>query len=127
MRSGGLNMRLQLFKGTYGILMLFAVIGLFLMLRRQGGDANSLLLWLGLVILAAGGLVATRSDLTAFVGAGVGLLSTLYLRLAGLPSLGGEGVSSAAKTQVELALGAYLLIAITLAVIWGARRRSRIR
>lgn len=127
MGSGGLNMRLQLFKGTYGILMLFAVVGLFLMLRRQGGDVNSLLLWVGLVILAAGGLVATGSDLTALGGAGVGLLSTLYLRLTGLPTLGGEGISAAARTRVELALGAYFLIAITLAVIWGARRRTPTR
>lgn len=73
-------MKLQLFKGTYGVLMVLAMAGLFMMLRAQRGSTFALMLWLILILLAAVGLVATRNDWFATGAAGLGLLSTLYLR-----------------------------------------------
>lgn len=122
---GGRMMRLQLFKGTYAVLILLAVPGLFLMLRRQAGDGYSLSLWLGLVALAAGGLVATGSEGLAFGGAAAGLLTTLYLRLTMASGAGATAYGSGGQLRIDLALGAYVIFCIALTVIWGARRRAR--
>ncbi len=114
-------MRLQLFKGTYAIMFFLAMTGLFVMLRRGAGDAFALLAWLGLVILAAGGLVATGSELAAVLGATVGLVTTAYLEFVGtLPAAVGSG---GGQWRVEVTLGAYLLLMIALVVIWRTRRR----
>lgn len=110
-------MRLQLFKGTYGVLLFLAIIGLFLMLRRQAGDGLALLLWLGLIAIAAIGLVANESDAMALVGVVLGLISTGYLKWGG-------PVATRGGLLVDLSVGVYLLLTITLAVIWLMRRRS---
>lgn len=115
-------MRLQLFKGTYAILFFLAMGGLFLMLRRGAGDGFALLAWLGLVILAAGGLVSTGRDALAMGGSALGLLSTAFLEFAAAVPVGSSG-TRAGQWQVELTLGAYVLLVIILGVIWRSRRR----
>jgi len=95
------------------------------MLGRQGGEFNTFLLWISLIVSANIGLVATRREVLAVGGTAAGLLSTLYLRLPGsrtvLSVASGEDVSAWANVTI----GVYLIIMIVLAVIWVARRRDR--
>lgn len=116
-------MRLQLFKGTYAILLFLAMAGLFLMLRRGAGDAFALLAWLGLVVLACGGLVATDSDLVAVVGGVLGLVASVYLEFGGALPANGDFAATGGRWRVEVSLGFFLLLVIALTVIWRARRR----
>lgn len=116
-------MRLQLFKGTYAALLFLAMVGLFLMLRRGAGDGFALLAWLGLVVLGAGGLVATGSDALATAGSLLGLISTAYLEFVGSVPAGVTGVTTG-HWRVELTLGAYVLLSIVLIVIWRSRRHA---
>lgn len=100
-------MKLQLFKGTYGVLMVLAMAGLFIMLRRQTGSGFALALWLILILLATAGLVATQNEGFATGATGVGLLYTLYLRLGGLA----HAVSYA---RLNLVAGFYALLTVGL-------------
>lgn len=120
---GGGGVRLQLFKGTYAILLCLAMAGLFLMLHRGAGDGFALLAWLGLVVLACGGLVATDSDLVAVVGGVVGLLASAYLEFGGALPASGAFAASGGRWRLEVTLGFFLLLVIALTVIWRARRR----
>lgn len=119
-------MRIQLFKGTYGVLLCFAMAGLFLMLLRQTGSGYAFLAWLGLIVVATGGLVATGSDLVGVGGVLIGLCGSLYLKWYGAgAAVGALNTEAAAVTplRIDLSLGAYVLMAIALVTIWLTRRR----
>lgn len=102
--------------------MVLAVAGLFIMLRRQAGDGYSLTFWLGLIALAAGGLVSSGREIFALAATLAGLATTVYLRTAEGVAVSAGGAGGAMR--IDLALGAYVIFAIVLAVIWAARRRS---
>jgi len=115
--DGGRVMKFQLFKGTYSVLLFLAVLGLFTMLSRQAGDGFALLMWFGLIAIASAGLMSTDNDSLAMGGAALGLASTLYLKW------GGPKVTRGALL-VDLSVGAYVLLTITLAIIWRVRKRD---
>lgn len=120
---GGGAVRLQLFKGTYAILLFLAMAGLLLMLRRGAGDAFSLVAWLGLIVLACAGLVANDSDLVAVGGGVLGLVASTYLEFSGALPATSAMAASGGRWRVEVSLGFFLLLVIALIVIWRSRRR----
>jgi len=122
---GGYDLRLQLFKGSYAILLALAMVGLFIMLGRNGGDINTFLLWISLIVAANLGLIVTQREILALGGTVIGLASTFYLRLPGtraiLTAVSGEEGSG----WLNMTLGIYLMILIVLVVVWVARRGVR--
>ncbi len=122
---GGYGLRLQLFKGSYAILLALAIVGLYVMLGRSGGDINTFFLWITLIVAANIGLVATQREVLAVGGTALGLVSTLYLRLPGARTVLSPMGGSHGPAWLDVTVGVYLLILITLVVIWVARRRLR--
>lgn len=122
---GGYNLRLQLFQGSYAILLGLAMVGLFIMLGRQGGDFSTFLLWISLIVAANIGLIATQREVFAVGGTALGLASTFYLRLPGSRTVLSAVSGDDGSAWLNVTLGIYLIIMIILVVIWVARRRVR--
>jgi len=87
------------------------------------GWRRALLAWLGLVLLACGGLVVTGSELTAIAGALVGVAISAYLEFGATLPAGAPPGAGGGQWRVEVTLGGYLLMLIALTVIWPARPR----
>lgn len=118
----------QLFQGTYLLLLLLAIAGLFRMLALHVGSDLVLLAWLGLISLAVWGLLATRRAVLAAVGLTGGLLLTLYQRGAGLLPVASTNRDAelAALRRIDLsAIGYGLLLGLTLWWWWRQRRAAQ--
>lgn len=119
---------LQLFQGTYLLLLLLAGAGLFRMLGLRAGSDLVLLAWLGLIGLAVWGLLATRRAALAAAGLTVGLALTLYQRGAAILPAGSANrlAELGALRRFDLsALGFGLLLLLALWHWWRQGRAAR--
>lgn len=119
-------MKLQLFKGTYAVMHVLAMAGLFMMLVQRSGSGLALCLWLGLILLSSVGLVSTRREFFATVASALGLAGIVFLKWLApvVVTAWTARPDSEPMLRVDLALGAYVLITIVLASIWRARRNT---
>lgn len=118
----------QLFQGTYLLLLLLAIAGLFRMLALHVGSDLVLLAWIGLIGLAVWGLLATRQTRLAAVGLAAGLALTLYQRgTSVLPVSGANRVAElAALRRIDISVISYgLLLLLTLWRWWRQGRAAR--
>lgn len=119
----------QLFQGTYLLLLLLAMAGLFRMLALHAGSDLVLLAWLCLIGLAVWGLLATRQATLAAAGLVGGLLLTLYQRGTSVLPVGGANrvAELAALRRLDLsAIGYGLLLGLTLWRWWRQGRTAQV-
>lgn len=119
----------QLFQGTYLLLLLLAIAGLFRMLALHVGSDLVLLAWLGLIGLAVWGLLATRQAMLAAAGLAGGLLLTVYQRSTTLLPVAGANRAAelAALRRIDLsAIGYALLLGLALWRWWRQRRAAQV-
>jgi hypothetical protein len=113
-------MRRQLFQGTYALLLLIAMLGLFRMLVLRVGNELALAGWLCLIALGVLGLLLNdQARLAAYELMG-GFFVTLYQWFTSAVPVGALGVSErGALTRITWSLGAYgLLLAVVVYRWW---------
>lgn len=119
----------QLFEGTYRLLLLLAIAGLFRMLALHAGSDLVLLAWLGLIGVAVWGLLSTGRLPFAAAGLSAGLILTLYQRGSSVVPAGSANrmAELAALRRIDLSVVGYgLLLALTLWRWWRQRRAAQV-
>jgi hypothetical protein len=112
-------MRRQLFQGTYALLLLIAMLGLFRMLALQVGNELALAGWLSLIALGVLGLLLNHQARLAAGELVVGFLVTLYQRVTSTVSVGALGEAErGALTRITWSLGAYALLLVVVIYRW---------
>jgi hypothetical protein len=104
-------MRRQLFQGTYGILLLLAMVGLYRTLNLENRYVPALLGWLVLIALGVIGLILNRRANVATVELGLGILATLYQRATSTVAAGvGGPAGESALVSMDWAASVYALL-----------------